>query len=148
VYWKINLFSTHKESHSKSLKCGDIVWIHHSEVNNSLIVTDKTKSYDMMVSDRLLLRENCELMIEQNGIIENFEEYLGNTSGMWMIEHKNFDEGGLVLYNAQYRLRNLSTGLYLSHDRKGHDFSQNSDNFKPRNSLRFSRTITNLQTLG
>jgi hypothetical protein len=111
-------------------------------------VTDKTKSYDMMVSDRLLLRENCELMIEQNGIIENFEEYLGNTSGMWMIEHKNFDEGGLVLYNAQYRLRNLSTGLYLSHDRKGHDFSQNSDNFKLRNSLRFSRTITNLQTLG
>lgn len=44
----------------------------------------------------------------------NIEEYSGNTCGMWIIERKNFKVGGYISFDSYYRLRHLSSGLYLS----------------------------------
>lgn len=63
-------------------------------------------------------KENLEVSIVPSDILTNLEEYSGNTCGMWIIEKKNFKVGGYVQFDNYYRLRHLSSGLYLSVDSK------------------------------
>lgn len=44
----------------------------------------------------------------------SFEDYSGNTFGLWVIENVDFKKGGQVEYGAGYRLKHMSTGYYLT----------------------------------
>ena len=44
--WKLNLYSEYVPETSKILKCGDILWLHHSEYNVTLAALRKTKAFN------------------------------------------------------------------------------------------------------
>ena len=58
-------------------------------------------------------------------ITDSFEEYSGNTFGMWIVENKDYENGGNVMIDHQYRLRHLSSGYYLSVGKTVTDNSKN-----------------------
>ena len=60
---------------------GDSIWLHHLEFNSSFI-TGKGADNTYIVS---------MLYQHQNNI-----EWLGNTNGIWVIEHADFRTGGPV----------------------------------------------------
>lgn len=43
----------------------------------------------------------------------SFDEYNGNTFGMWTIENQKPLNGGFVEFTQKYRLRHISSGCYL-----------------------------------
>ncbi|EAR98945.2 MIR domain protein (macronuclear) [Tetrahymena thermophila SB210] len=124
--WKVNLFSYLMESQQKFLKCGDVIWLHHSEANACLGATRKRELKDMNQNEWHYMdsKENLQVSIVPSDISTNLEEYSGNTYGMWIIEKKNFKVGGYVQFDNFYRLRHLSSGLYLSVESPHSDNSQ------------------------
>lgn len=89
--WKINLFYDYIENEQKFLRCGDVIWLHHSEASASLGALRKRDFRDMNQKDwhQIDSKENLEVSIVPSDISTN-QEYSGNTCGMWIIERKNF----------------------------------------------------------
>lgn len=74
-----------------SLNCGDYVWLTHSESDVCLVAKGETQ----------------DIQIE-------FNENIKDTNGLWRIERERNFLGGQVNLDEQFRLKHLSTGLYLS----------------------------------
>lgn len=66
-----------------------------------------------MTLESWLSKDQLEISILNSKTAESFEEYSGNTFGMWIIENEDFREGGYVQSTQKYRLRHLSSGCYL-----------------------------------
>jgi len=45
--WKINLFSYYMENKYRYLRCGDVIWLHHSEANALLGAIRKKELKDI-----------------------------------------------------------------------------------------------------
>jgi hypothetical protein len=118
--WKMNLFSEHVPDSLKLLKIGDIVWLHHSERNATLAALRQSKAFDRSKFHSLDLREwlsleNLTVGIQPSGVSESsYEQYVGNTYSMWVIESGEYLQGGVVQYERLYRLKHFSSGLYLA----------------------------------
>lgn len=44
--WRISVYSDYVAETSGYLKCGDVIWLHHSETNTTIAATRKGKSVD------------------------------------------------------------------------------------------------------
>lgn len=101
---KINYFSNYQAETASFLECGDIVWLNHSELNATLVCITEFKNnfFDHRIE------------FDISNVMENFKRFVGNTNGMWMIEHSVYKNGGQVRWGHSYRFKHLSSGLYLS----------------------------------
>ncbi|EGR32737.1 MIR domain protein [Ichthyophthirius multifiliis] len=116
----------------KYLKCGDAIWLHHSQMNCTLaaqqlrIATTKEQltSLNIIVNIYIAIfiqnlkgmdvKKQFKIHIIQAGQNVSFEDYSGNTFGLWIIENQDFQKGGCVEYRTAYRLKHMSSGCYLS----------------------------------
>ena len=120
--WKISLFQKEVD-HESFLSYGEVIWINHAEFNASMTIKrTKDKVY--------------EIYFIRNGISENSQDYIGNTNGMWVIEHENYLRGGLVQWGDTFRLKHFSSDMYLSIDEQHNSFKldkirpdRNDENF-------------------
>ena len=96
--WQINLYMPVNFENSKIINCGEYIWINQSEGKGVLIASSKSDSNRAY-----------------------FDSRLNNCNGIWEIENKDFTKSSLVLTDENYRIKHLSTGLYLS-------LEQNDDN--------------------
>jgi inositol 1,4,5-triphosphate receptor type 3 len=98
--WKINLFSD--TIGSKMLRIGDFVWLHHSERNATLAALRSTKAFDKSKFHSADIREwlaleNLSVGVQPSGISEStYEQYVGKTYSMWIIESVEIIDGGNV----------------------------------------------------
>jgi inositol 1,4,5-triphosphate receptor type 1 len=44
--WKLNLYNEYIPENLKYLKCGDIIWLHHTECNSTLAINRKLKAFE------------------------------------------------------------------------------------------------------
>ena len=75
------------------LMCGDYIWMTKPEENTSLSVGKKKQS------------KGRSLIFTQNS---------NDTNGLWMVENEDPSIGGQVEIGVAYRLRHISSGLYLA----------------------------------
>lgn len=94
--------------------------MHHSEANALLGALRKKELKDIDKNEwhKMDSKDNLDVSIVPSEIFSNIEVYSGNTCGMWIVERKNFKVGGYVQFENLYRLRHLSSGLYLSVESK------------------------------
>ncbi|EGR27735.1 MIR domain protein [Ichthyophthirius multifiliis] len=123
VNFKLNLFQEQYQENWKYLLCGDVVWIHHSESACQIGVQRKQKGVDKYVFSSLnlntwLSKENLELKVLSTNRGQSYEQYSGNTFGMWLIESEQVNAGGYIQYGKYYRLKHLSSGFFLSVERR------------------------------
>lgn len=62
--------------------------------------------------------DNLELGILEADLKESYEDYIGDTYSMWVVEYENYKFGGLVYFEKNYRFRHFSSGLYLAYPKK------------------------------
>jgi len=99
--WTFRHFSSNEIEEKDYLLYGNIIWLNHVEFNASMIV-------------RKHKRDSLSLDLARVTVLDHFQQYIGNTNGMWVIEHENYLTGGLVQWGAKFRLRHFSSGRYLS----------------------------------
>ena len=92
--WQINLYMPVNFENSKIINCGEYIWINQSEGKGVLIASSKSNSTRVY-----------------------FDSRLNNCNGIWEIENKDFTKSSHVLADENYRIKHLSTGLYLSLER-------------------------------
>ncbi|CAD8103545.1 unnamed protein product [Paramecium sonneborni] len=117
--WRIFVYSDYVAETSGCLKCGDVIWLHHSETNTTIAATRKGKpvdqknfhSFDLV---EWLGVENVELNVLSGSTKESYDEYTGDTHSMWIIEAEDYKEGGIVLFEKKYRFKHFASGLYLA----------------------------------
>lgn len=78
-----------------SLKCGDVIWLHHSETNTTLAAARKGRAIDQKSFAKFdliswLSESNLELKIIEGKNKESYEEYIGDTYSMWIIEQEDY----------------------------------------------------------
>ncbi|CAD8068825.1 unnamed protein product [Paramecium sonneborni] len=117
--WRISVYSDYVPETSGFLKCGDVIWLHHSETNTTVAATRKGKSVDQKNFQSFnlvewLKVENVELNVLNGSTKESYDEYTGDTHSMWIIESEIYKEGGIVLFDKKYRFKHFTSGLYLS----------------------------------
>jgi MIR domain len=111
--WKLTVYSGYIPETQSGLKCGDVIWLHHSETNTTIAAArkDSVMTFEM---NKWLSVETLLLKIIEGKSKESYEDYIGDTYSMWVIEYENYREGGLVEYEQNYRFKHLSSGLYLA----------------------------------
>lgn len=92
--WKLNLFQAFESAPDSILRVGDVIWIHHSETNSIIRGIRKSKGVDKYNFSSLNLetwfaKYNLQLNIQMSASGNSFDDYSGNTFGMWIIEGKN-----------------------------------------------------------
>lgn len=50
--------------------------------------------------------------------LKSFNDFIGNTYGMWAIENEDMSTGGFIKYGEKFRLKHFSSGYYLSVKKK------------------------------
>jgi Inositol 1,4,5-trisphosphate/ryanodine receptor/MIR domain/RIH domain len=86
--WQINFYLETPIENNNLIRSGDYVWISHSEIGVVLVgAKDKTIYFNNNITD-------C--------------------NGLWQIEKIDNKQGGYIYSEKQYRLKHLSSGLYLS----------------------------------
>lgn len=95
--WKLSVYSEYIPETQGGLKCGDVIWLHHSETNTTIAAArkDNVMSFEM---NKWLSVETLSLKIIEGKSKESYEEYIGDTYSMWVIEYENYRQGGLVMY--------------------------------------------------
>lgn len=63
--------------------------------------------------------ENVELKVLSGTSKESYDEYIGDTHSMWIIESEIYKEGGIVIFDKKYRFKHFSSGLYLAGTKDG-----------------------------
>lgn len=96
--WKINLFQKQITENSKFLYCYNVIWLHHSETSSTIMAT-MNKGSKMMNLERLYNKDNLEITMGISKSSDIFKDYSGDTFGMWVIEHKQFSQGGYIQYD-------------------------------------------------
>ena len=125
-YWKINIFSLY-EDYSRFLKAGDVIWLHHIELNASLTILKKTADFKLLNHNWVGFNpdDNADSIQDDNIypiflVNQNSEgkaretTFNGNTFGMWVIENVDYRKGDYICFGQRYRLKHLSSGRYLS----------------------------------
>ena len=84
--WTVQMFCLFTPENSPELQVGDSIWLTNSELDQSLV------------------GEGEVVLVGSNG----------DTNGLWALENKDETLGGRVILGRPYRLRHLSSGLYLS----------------------------------
>ena len=54
------------------------------------------------------------MKFEECGTSEKYKYFTGNSNGLFMVESEDMMKGGMVEWNGSYRLKHLSTGMYLA----------------------------------
>ena len=91
--WKMKLFCPFVAEDSEQVMVGDSVWLLNSEL------------------------DYC-VMGHEDGVLAGSN---GDTNGLWLIERSDEKEGGFAKIDLAYRLRHISSGLYLSANAGGKD---------------------------
>ncbi|CAD8132784.1 unnamed protein product [Paramecium pentaurelia] len=117
--WRISVYSDYVPETSGCLKCGDVIWLHHSETNTTIAATRKGKPVDQKNFHSFNLVEwlgveNVELNVLSGSTKESYDEYTGDTHSMWIIEAEDYKEGGIVIFDKKYRFKHFASGLYLA----------------------------------
>ncbi|KRW98864.1 MIR motif [Pseudocohnilembus persalinus] len=117
--WKLNLFNQYPIEQTDQIFAGDIVWLHHSELNSIIASRRIDKGVDKYNFSSLNLSkwldlDNLELNLNQSQTGDEFSDYSGNTFGMWIIQCKSQQEGGDLVFEKEYRLRHMSSGCFLA----------------------------------
>lgn len=99
--WRINLFRNNITD--DSILCyGDIIWLNFSERNATLIVNSSLKG------------ENEVQFILSAFSDQQAQNFIGDTNGMWIIEHEDYRKGDMVQWSTSLRLKHMISGKYLS----------------------------------
>ncbi len=82
------------------LKCGDVIWLHHSESISVLAAARNAKGVDKynfssLNLEKWLSKDNLDLTVLHSKRNDDFGEYSGNTFALWVIESKDHS-GGVV----------------------------------------------------
>ncbi|KAL4438400.1 hypothetical protein ABPG74_009439 [Tetrahymena malaccensis] len=117
--FKLNLFQESYTEFQQYLKCGDVIWLHHSEATSQIGVSRKDKGVNKYTFTSMNLKtwmslENLELKVIGIAKQSIYEQYSGNTFGMWQVESQKISDGGFVEFGNLYRLKHLSSGFFLS----------------------------------
>jgi len=99
--WTFRHFSSNEIEEKEYLLYGNIVWLNHVEYNASMLVRKHKK-------------DTLSLDLARVTVLEHYQQYIGNTNGMWVIEHENHLTGGLVQWGEKFKLRHFSSGRYLT----------------------------------
>jgi hypothetical protein len=149
--WAIRFSATH-DADNQLLHYGDIIWLHHSETNLTLVAEklvetlrksflDPRASENLRTPDPGPLRQQSIITPLANqfekmpldGLRINFvnsqeisinQQFIGNTNGMWLIERLNLKNGGRIRWGEKLRLKHLGSGMYLSIQEKETDLEQ------------------------
>lgn len=89
--WQINLYLPVNFENSKLISCSDYIWISHSE-GKAVLVGNKKETYSLVY----------------------FDTNMNNCNGIWEVENKDFTKSSLVYSDEVYRIKHLSSSLYLS----------------------------------
>ncbi|KAL4462524.1 hypothetical protein ABPG74_000354 [Tetrahymena malaccensis] len=116
---KFQIYQEVTDTKSRYLNCGDAIWLHHSEANSALSVIRKERgttryTFTALNIEQWISQQNLEIFVAQNKESQSFEDYSGNTFGLWIIENVDFKKGGYVEYGVGYRLKHMPTGYYLT----------------------------------
>lgn len=122
TFWKFHIFSSEFEEDSECLQSGDVIWLYHSELNASLTARKKQESFQLF---HLKRKNNNESQsptkpdetpiefIKNHASEEKFEDFIGNTCGVWVIEAVDYKKGEKIQYGENFRLKHMITGKYL-----------------------------------
>lgn len=109
--WKIHLICANISD--KNILCyGDIVWLNYSEKNATLIATEILQEFERLHSKKAM---NYNVgFVSSVFADQQYQNFLGDTNGMWMIEHEDYRKGGMIEWGTSLRLKHLISGRYLS----------------------------------
>lgn len=113
--WKINLVRSNITD--KNILCyGDIVWLNYSEKNATLVAieVEHEKNDRSPLLPKKAMKFNVDFVTSMFADQQQYQNFLGDTNGMWMIEHEDYRKGGMVEWGSCLRLRHLISGRYLS----------------------------------
>ena len=99
--WQIFTFAGPAHDQEEYLSYGDVVWINNAESNCTLVT-------------KMEINQVPTIEFIKAAPTDNFQHYVGHTNGMWVLEHKTLQIGGLVRWDHCFRLKNVTSGLYLS----------------------------------
>ena len=121
--WKINL--SRLNITEKNILCyGDIVWLNYSEKNATLIATEISQPKQQVFGFSLSKNPAYIVKFVSSMFAEHFQNFHGETNGMWMIEHEDYMKGGMIEWGTPLRLKHLISGKYLSVEMAYSDNSQ------------------------
>ena len=100
VRWEIHLFAD-PDLEEDYLAFGDVIWINNAESNFTLVTQRDLNDVPVVEFTKAIPTDN-------------FQHYVGHSTGMWVIENKNPYVGGNVRWGDSFRLRSLTLGVYLS----------------------------------
>jgi inositol 1,4,5-triphosphate receptor type 1 len=88
TFWKLNLFTEFQAAQDEYLRCGNVIWLHHSEANSILIAQHKSKgvnkyNFSSLDIETWLSHDNLIISTQNNKEAEGFDDYSGNTYGMF-----------------------------------------------------------------
>lgn len=89
--WQVNMYSTINLENSKLIMCSNYIWISQSEGKAVFIGS-----------------------IKENHSHVFFHSNLSNCNGLWEIENEDLTEGSFIYSDRKYRIKHLSSGLYLT----------------------------------
>jgi len=98
--WKIALFSSNTLE-TTFLSYGDTIWMNHAE-HNATLICKKQKD------------NKLEPGFVRSIVSDHFQQYVGNTNGMWIIENHDYKRGGPVQWDHSFRLKHFTSGQYLT----------------------------------
>lgn len=99
--WRINLFRNNMND-DNILCYGDIIWLNFSERNATLIVNSSLNG------------DNEVQFILSSFSDQQAQNFIGDTNGMWIIEHEDYRKGDMVQWSTSLRLKHMISGKYLS----------------------------------
>lgn len=110
--WKINLIRSNITD--KNILCyGDIVWLNYSEKNATLVASEVMEEEDNIGFSKKSAKYSVGFVTSMFSD-QQYQNFLGDTNGMWMIEHEDYRKAGMVEWGTCLRLRHLISGRYLS----------------------------------
>ena len=83
--WRVYQFAS--EHADEKLRCGDYIWLTHSELQTAII---------------------------KKGNLLMFSDSINDTNGIWKIEGENEKTGATLRTDNAYRIKHLSSGMYLT----------------------------------
>ncbi|KAL4438749.1 hypothetical protein ABPG74_013422 [Tetrahymena malaccensis] len=101
--WRIILYANTCDKQD-FLQYGDVIWLNHVETGFTIISKKSENTYN----------NSNYVTVDSSSKKDQSSKYEGNTNGMWIIEHENFTQGGLITWEDRFFLRNFSSGKYLS----------------------------------
>lgn len=109
--FRIKEFSIFKEENKEKLSYGDVIWIKSLEFDSTIsaIAIEQNNEYI-----KISLPSEFIITLMKIYATDEINKYVGNKNSLWLIEHVDFINGGLVETDHFFRIKHLSTGFFLS----------------------------------